>query len=178
MAIYHEDIVGIDLESGTIHRSFANCMIGEADIAANRYGVRLFRNGEPVNAGTSACVGYFIRHNRGDTVIINGGVVGGNIAYVTLPESCYVYDGPFSLVIKLVGTDISGTMRIVDGTIVDSMIGTAVDPGSAVPDLASLLEVIDQAEEAADYISGFSITTELIDGENYRTIITTPEEEG
>lgn len=172
MALYHEDIIDIELETGTVHRSFANRAIGQADIKANRYGIRLKRNGEPVSIGGATCIGFFIRNGNGDTVIINGGIFSGDEAYVTLPESCYVYDGNFTLVIKLVGGDVTGTMRIVDGTVVDSMIGTPVDPGSAVPDLAELLAVIGRAEAAADVIAGISITTELISGENYRTIIT------
>ena len=177
MAIYHENIVDVDLESGSVFRSFTNNVIGEADINANRYGARLLRNQKPVNADGATCMGYFIRHNNGDTVVINGGMFSGDTVYVTLPESCYIYDGPFTLVIKLVGGGVTGTIRIVDGTIVNSMIGTAIDPGSAVPDLSSLLAVIEQAEEVADEIAGISITMQLIDGENYSTIITTSEGE-
>lgn len=171
MALYKEDIVDIDLEAGTVHRSFAQKIVGEGDSHANRYGVRLRRNGQSVNAGGATCMGYFIRNGNGDTVVVNGGMFSGDTAYVELPQSCYAYDGPFSLVIKLVGGGVTGTMRIVDGTVVNSMIGAPIDPGSVVPDLQSLLAVIDRAETAADVIAGISISMELIEGENYRTII-------
>ena len=68
MAIYHEDIADVELESGTVHRSFANRMIVSADENANRYGIRLRRNGMPVDIGGATCIGYFIRHGSGDTV--------------------------------------------------------------------------------------------------------------
>lgn len=172
MAIYHEDIVDIELEAGTVHRSFAGKSIVSADKNANRYGVRLRRNRKPVNAGGATCIGYFIRHSTGDTVIINGGVFSGDTVFVTLPESCYVYDGNFTLIIKLYRETVTDTVRIVDGTVVSGMIGTPIDPGSAVPDLTSLMQVIERAEAAAAVIAGISITMENISGENYKTIIT------
>lgn len=170
-APYRNDIVDIDLESGTVYRSFANNNLGEGDAAANRFGVRLWRNGEPADAGGSACMGYFIRHANGDTVTINGGLFSGQEAFVTLPQSCYAYDGAFTLVIKLVGGGVTGTMRIVDGTIVDTVIGAPVDPGSVIPDLSDLLEVIGRAEDAADAIAAFSIYAEQVSGNNYRIVV-------
>lgn len=171
MPLYHADIIDIDLNSGTVHRSFAQKVIGEGDKNANRFGVRLWRNGEPVNIGGSTCMGFFIRHSHGNTITINGGLFNGQEAYVTLPESCYVYDGAFTLVIKLVGGNVTGTMRIVDGTIADSMIGSPIDPGGQIPDLTELLAVIGRAEAAADVIAGFDVHTELISGENYAVVI-------
>ena len=55
MAIYHEDIVDIELESGNIHRSFAKHSIGSGDAAANRFGVRVLRNGEAVDLTGASC---------------------------------------------------------------------------------------------------------------------------
>lgn len=171
MNLFHTDIADIDLNCGTVHRSFAQKTLGEGDIHANRYGIRLWRNGEPESVGGSACIGYFIRHANGDTVTINGGLFSGQEAFVELPEACYAYDGGFTLVIKLVGGGVTGTMRIVDGTVIDSMIGSPIDPGSVIPDLSDLMAVIERAEDAAEVIAGISISMELIEGENYRTII-------
>lgn len=173
MAIYHSDIADINLESGTIHRSFAQKTIGEADANANRYGVRLWRNGEPENVGGSTCMGYFIRNANGDTVTINGGMFSGQEAFVELPEACYAYDGGFTLVIKLVGGGVTGTMRIVDGTVINSMHGTPIDPGTTIPDLSDLMDVIERAEAAAETIAGISVTAELVSGDNYGIVITT-----
>ena len=173
MALYHSDIVDIELESGTVHRSFAQKIVGKNDSNANRYGVRLWRNGEPVDIGGSTCMGFFIRHANGDTVTIDGGLFNGQEAYVNLPEDCYKYPGGFSLVIKLLDGDITGTMRIVDGTVVDSMIGPPIDPGGVIPDLSDLLEVIERAEDAAEAIAEFSIYAEQIQGDNYQIIVNT-----
>ncbi len=171
MALYHNDIADINLEAGTVHRSFAQKTVGEGDIKANRYGVRLWRNGEPESVGGSTCMGYFIRHANGDTVTINGGLFSGQEAFVELPEACYAYDGGFTLVIKLVGGGVTGTMRIVDGTVVDSMIGAPIDPGSVIPDLEDLLEVIERAEDAADTIAGLSIYAQQVADDNYAIVV-------
>lgn len=173
MAIYHEDIADIELSSGTIHRSFAQRIIGEGDGNANRYGIRLWRHGEPESVGGSTCMGYFIRHGNGDTVTINGGIFSGQEAFVELPEACYAYDGGFTLVIKLVGSGVTGTMRIIDGTVVDSMIGSPIDPGSVIPDISDLLAVIERAEDAAEVIAGISVYAEQVEGDNYAIVINT-----
>lgn len=171
MANYHNDIADIDLENGTVMRSFANHVICEGDSEANRFGVRIRRNGVPVDIGGATCIGYFIRAN-GETVVINGGSFNGQEAFVSLPDSCYTVIGNFTLVIKLVGAGVTGTMRIIDGTVVDSINGTPIDPGSQVPDLSELMAVIQRAENAAETIADLSIEAVLIEGENYAITIT------
>ena len=171
MAIYREDIVDIELESGTVHRSFMNKSIGEGDINANRFGFRCLRNGQPVSLTGSAVLGHFIQAN-GNTVQLNG-EVDGDTAYVTLPETCYAVEGQFTLAIKLSGGGVVGTIRMVDGTVVNTTNGAVIDPGSVIPDLADYLAVVEDAEEAAETVFGISVTTELISGSDYRIIVTT-----
>lgn len=146
MAAYREDIIEIELQSGTVTRSFLNKAIGEGDNSANRYGVTLVRDGEPVSLDGVTCSGYFIRPN-GDTVVIPGTVSGLN-AYVTLPQACYVYEGAFTLAIKLEGTNFAGTMRIIDGMVVNTTTDTLVDPGHVIPDIDELLAIIEEAQIA------------------------------
>lgn len=172
MALYHEDILDINLESGSVHRSFINHLISEGDTAANRFGVRLFRNGQPENLNGASCIGYFIRNGSGDTIVINGGTFAGNVGYVTLPASCYAVDGAFTLVIKVTGTGFAGAMRIIDGTVIDAVIGSIVDPGSVIPDLSDLMDVIGRAETAAAAINALSITAEQITGTRYKIKVT------
>lgn len=143
MAIYHEDIVNIDLENGTIHRSFMNHSIGYGDDDANRFGIRAFRNGVAEDLG-GTCAGYFIRAD-GATVAIGDGVVSGNVAYVTLPEACYAVEGNFTLTIKVSGGGVTGTMRIVDGVVSRTSTSTAVDPGTIIPSVEALISAIDDA---------------------------------
>lgn len=150
MSFYNEDIANIDLESGTVHRSFLNRAIGSGDNKANRFGVRVFRGNQEVSLNGYECSGYFIRQNRSETVIISPGVVNGNLAYVTLPQACYAYEGAFTLAIKVVGEGITETMRIVDGTVVLTSTDTYVDPGQTIPSLDELLALIAEMEETVD----------------------------
>ena len=173
MGIVHTDIADIELNSGTVHRSFAQKTLGEGDKKANRYGIRLWRNGEPVDVGGSTCMGFFIPHADGDTVTINGGLFSGQEAFVELPEACYAHEGGFTLVIKLVDGDVTGTMRIIDGTVMDTMIGSPIDPGGVIPDLEDLLEVIERAEDAAETIAGISVYAQQVEGDNYAIVVNT-----
>lgn len=151
MAIYREDIVNVELNSGSIFRSFLNHQIGEGDSGANRFGVRVFRGGEEVSVSGATCTGYFIRP-EGDTVVITG-TASGNTAYVDLPQACYTYEGQFSLAIKLAGGDVTGTMRIVDGVVTNTTTDTLIDPGTVIPSIEDLIEAIETAVASipADY---------------------------
>ena len=171
MAIYREDIVDIELESGTVFRSFMNKSIGEGDVKGNRFGFRCFRNGVPVSLTGVSVIGHFLRAD-GNTVQLTG-TVDGNTAFVRLLASCYAVEGQFTLVIKLSGGGVTGTIRMVDGTVVNTTNGAVIDPGSVIPDLTDYLAVVEDAEEAAETVYGFSVTTELISGTDYRIIVTT-----
>ena len=151
MANFHEDIVNIELENGNIHRTFLNHSIGAGDNSANRFGVRLFRNGVPENVSGS-CFGLFIRAD-GQTVTINNGTVTGNTAYVTLPEACYVVEGQFCLTIKVSGTGNAVTLRIVDGVVSRTSTSVLVDPGTVIPSIEDLIDAIENAVASipADY---------------------------
>lgn len=146
MANYHEDIVNIELESGNIHRSFLHHSIGAGDDRANRFGVRVFRNGEPENVSGS-CFGLFIRAD-GATVAINNGTVSGNVAYVTLPDTCYAVEGQFCLTIKVSTSSDTTTLRIVDGVVSRTSTDAIVDPGTIIPSIEYLIEAIEDAVES------------------------------
>lgn len=146
MANFHEDIVNIELENGNIHRTFLNHSIGAGDNSANRFGVRLFRNGVPENVSGS-CFGLFIRAD-GQTVTVNGGTVTGNTAYVTLPEACYVVEGQFCLTIKVSGADNAVTLRIIDGVVSRTSTSVLVDPGTVIPSIEDLIAAIEAAVES------------------------------
>lgn len=143
MAMYKEDIVNIDLQSGIINRSFLNQTLGVGDDSANRFGVRVYRHGEPVEL-EGTCFGLFIRAD-GTTVAITNGVIDGNIAYVTLPPACYAVEGQFALAIKCQGGGVNGTMRIVDGVVSRTSTDTTVDPGTVMDSIDTLLAAIEAA---------------------------------
>jgi len=151
MANYREDIAIIELENGSIYRSFLNNTIGSGDDLANRFGVRVLRNGQPENI-TGNCFGLFIRAD-GATVTIESGFVDGNLAYIELPEACYAVEGQFTLAIKCRGGGTTSTMRIVDGVVSKTSTDVAVDPGTIIPSISDLIEAIDDAVSSipADY---------------------------
>lgn len=164
-AIYKENIVDIELTSGNIHRSFLPRAIGKADNAADHFGIRVFRNGEPVNIEGVAVQGYFRDPMGNNIAITSGNIVSGNMAAVVLPQACYNYDGQFTLAIKLVGNNVTGTMRIVDGVVDNTNTGGAVAPTETVPTYEEILAVYEEMLEAKEGSVRFDITQELTDGQ-------------
>lgn len=171
MAVYHDDIVDIDLMSGMVCRTFVNKTIGEGDINANRFGFRCNKNGVPISLVGNTIIGHFTRAD-GNTIEINGGPVTEDPAFIILPDACYAIEGNFTLAIKLVGGGVTGTIRIVDGTVVNTTNGTIIDPGNVIPDLTDYLAVVDDAVEAAETVNGFRITAQLISGNDYKIVVT------
>lgn len=170
MAIYKNDIIDIDLETGTVFRSFMNRSIGEGDIKGDRFGVRVLRNKTEVDLTGVSVSGFFIRAD-GTTVEITGSTYTfrtGNECGVILPASCYVVEGAFTLAIKLTVSGVTMTARIVDGTVVDTTMGNIIDPGSTIPSLADYEVLVERAEEAASKLESFNITETLITGTRYR----------
>ena len=154
MANYREDIADIELESGTIHRTWLNHSIGLGDIKANRFGVRLFRNGEAEDV-TGEIQGFMMRPGQSNLQIYGSSYTGvdGNVAWVSLPQAAYTVEGQFSLAIKLIGGGVTGTMRIIDGMVDNTGSGSTVAPTAEVPSSA---EIIAAYEEAAEVIADFA----------------------
>lgn len=163
---YKTNYVNIDIASGIIHRSFAHISIGEGDVYANIFGVNVLNDGDDFNLSGCACIGYFVRGD-GNTTVING-TINGNKAYVLIPQACYAYVGAFTLTIKVSGTNFSGTLRIVDGTVVETSTGSLIDPGSVIPDLSDWTALVEDAQEAAENIGKIHIVNELIEGTRYK----------
>lgn len=170
MAIYREDFVDVDLESGNVFRSFCNHRIGEGDVLSQRFGVRIMKNKEPVNLTGATCVGFFIRPD-GVTLVLEGSV-SGNTAYIALPQAAFAKTGQFTLAIKVSGDGFDSTMRIVDGTVDETTTGAVSDPASAIPSLEELMAVIERAEDAAEEIGKLSVTATNIEGTRYKIVVT------
>lgn len=160
----------VDLQAGQLHRSFATFVAGEADVSGNQIGVKLYNNGAAVTLSGASCVGYFSRAN-GTTVVITG-AVSGNTCYVRLPSSCYSVEGNFSLAIKLIQSGVTTTLRIVDGTIVNTTMETLVDPGTTIPSLADYTALVTRAEAAAATIDHLSTSATVVAGDRYKCIVT------
>lgn len=151
MGLFQEDIVDLDLNRAGFHRSFLNHNIGKDDTDANRIGVRLFRDGEPVSLDEATCEGFFLSP-VGNHIVISGSNAhaSGNVAYVDLPAACYDYEGQFTLAIKVIGGGITGTIRMVDGQIVNTFTDGAVAPVASVPTYQEVIAVYDQMLEAKE----------------------------
>ena len=115
MAIYKNDILDVDLGRGSVSRCRLNQTVGKSDDDANRFGVRVLRDGAEEDLTGISCKGYFT-DSQGNRQTITG-TVSGSTAYVTLTDACYTYAGPFRLAIKLEGGGVKSTVRIVDGMI-------------------------------------------------------------
>jgi hypothetical protein len=148
----HEDYVTIDLDSGTVHRSFLDHVLCQNNKQANAFGVKLTKGGKAATVPQgSTCAGYFIKPD-GNTVVIQGQVNEtlpdgeADRCWVVLPQECYVQSGKFTLAINLHFGNYTTTVRIVDGTIVKTQVGEPIDPGIPIPDIDELLSIIAAAQ--------------------------------
>ena len=174
MAVYYENIMKVDMDQGNIRRTFLNNVLAKDDNAANRFGVEIFRNGTAADLSGNSCVAYFIRPD-GYTVVIEGSV-SGNRAMVELPAACYFADGNFMLSIKLTNEDKTTTIRVIDGTVINTQLGDIVDPGGVIPDISEFEALIEREEAASEVIEELSITNTLITGTRYRINVSFNEE--
>lgn len=151
---YKRDIVDIDLDTGTVFRSFLNRTIGMGDDEADRFGVRTYRNGQPASLVGAQCLGFF-RDPMGNNIVLNGFIgSSGNVAYVVLGQECYQYEGPFTLAIKVIGDNHTATLRIVDGVVSNTNTENPVAPLGSVPTyqevLATYQDMLDALDELGD----------------------------
>ena len=152
--INRESIVDIDIaKTSGIHRTHLNYSIGQTDDDFDIFGVRVFRNGEPVSLTGAQVSGYFLAPD-GNAYTLTTGDVSGNVAYIRLDAVCYNVEGQFSLSIKLTGSGISGTVRIVDGTVMNSFEEDATPAQPQDPTWAEILEA---------YTEASSLNEELMD---------------
>ena len=145
MAVYKADILDIELNTGNIARSFLCHNIGKDDTKADRFGVRVYRDGEPESLSGCSIQGYMMRPN-GTNLAITGSNTGvsGNEAWVDLPQAAYDYEGQFCLALKLIGGGVTGTIRIIDGMINNTFVDDALVPMQSVPTYQEILAVYDQ----------------------------------
>lgn len=120
MSISNDNIVDISLEECSVHRTKLNKTIGIDDELVNKYGVRVFRRGYPVDLTGVTVQGLFC--DSSGTVTTLTGTVNDNEAYVTLTEDCYENEGAFVLTVKLIENNVISTVRVIDGTVLNSTI--------------------------------------------------------
>lgn len=153
---YRNDMREIDLDKPLL-RTHAGVVLATGDNNANRFGATLNRAGVPIDLTGDAVsvLGYFIRSD-GETVVCEG-EKDGDTVYVDLPAACYTQDGSFSLAIKVSSTEITQTVRVIDGYIGLTQTEELVDPGEVIPSLDDLFAQIaametatQEAEQAAE----------------------------
>lgn len=88
----------------------------------------------------------FLRSDE-ETVYFTGTLT-GNVASVTLPQSCYNANGRFGLVVFIAGNDITSAVYAVAGSVYRSTSDHIIDPTEEIPSLEDLIAKIDECEEA------------------------------
>lgn len=124
--LIYRHIYKVDVANDPLIRRDVGALLGLYDKAANRFGVELYDNGTALTLSGKTVTGYMIRPD-GNTVNLSG-TVSGNQAFVELTENCYLYDGAFTLTLK-VGTQ---TVLICDGQIAVTRTGTTVSGNEVI----------------------------------------------
>lgn len=122
------------------------------DNQGNLIGVEVFDNGEPVSL--SGTVSANIIRADGGTVSATG-TLSGNKCSVVLPAAAYAVPGLATIVIKLTSSGVVTTLLALVVTIYRASTDTAVDPGTVMPSIQSLIQQINTAVASipADYSS-------------------------
>lgn len=112
------------------------------DNNGNLIGVNVYQDGQP--ATLSGSVSASVIRADGATVAVTG-VLTGNRASVTLPQSCYAVPGVLSVVIKLTSGTTVTTLCAVVANVYQSSTDAVVDPGTIIPDINALIAEIEAA---------------------------------
>ena len=137
MSMPRTNIVKVDL-ADNLKRYERGVLLASADKAANKLGAEVYQNGKAASLTGYTVVGYFIRTGV-DTITING-TIEGNKAYVVLPASCYMYDGAFTLSVKLCKSGYEQTLAIFDGFIAQTVTNRIIDSANVVPVFETILK--------------------------------------
>ena len=106
-----------------------------------------------MSGGTAAAVsgtvsGRFLRAD--ETTVYFTGTLAGNVASLTLPQSCYNVSGRFGLVVFISGNDVTSAIYAVSGNVYRSTSDTIIDPTGEIPSLEELIAQIEACEDATD----------------------------
>ena len=135
----------VDLAKGFVQTKVKSILATYDDLATV-FSVKVLRNGKDENLTGASCSASFKRSD--DTTIPLVGSVSGNVASVTLSESCYRYAGKFEITIKLSLGDVKSTIFIGSGSIYLSETDAVVDDEDVIPSIADIIAQ-QQAAEAA-----------------------------
>lgn len=123
------------------------------DNQANVINVAVFEGGEPAElAGT---VTANVIRPDGGTVAVTGGTFEGNVATITMPSAVYAIPGMISVAVKITLDSVVTTIAAFAATVYATSTDTAVDPGTIIPSIQTLIAEIEAAVDSipADYSS-------------------------
>ena len=118
------------------------------DQLGDRFDVTVTMDGDPVDLSSAGVTGYFVRPDQKTVALI--GSTSGNVATVSLEESCYVVPGQYMLVIKVSLGNVRHAVYACTGTVARSSTNDLIDPGHNIPDINELLAMIAQIEAAVN----------------------------
>ena len=120
------------------------------DNAGNLIGVTLTRNGEDYSGGGSVSAN--VIRSDGGTIAVTG-ALSGKIATVVLPQAAYAVPGVVSIIVKLTASGQVTTIAALVANVYRSSTDTAVDPGTIIPSIQTLISQINTAVASipADY---------------------------
>lgn len=121
-------------------------LYASGDKNAHTFELALYRNKEPLKIDGAGVIGYFLRAD-GYTVPVKG-TASGNVAKVTLAESCYTVVGQFNLIIKVTVGSERKAVFWGNGYVTRSQTDSIIDPGKTIPSLDELLAQIAAVEAA------------------------------
>ena len=90
----------------------------------------------------------FLRADE-ETVYFTGTLT-GNVASITLPQSCYNVNGRFGLVVFIAGNDVTSAVYAVAGSVYRSTSDHIIDPTEEIPSLEELIAQIEACEDATE----------------------------
>lgn len=119
-----------------------NGNIFSMDNQGNLIGVRVTNNGE--TASLEGTVSGNVIRSDGATVAVEG-TLSGNTAYIVLPQAAYAVPGLVIITIKLTTNDVVTTLAAVTAIVYRSSTDSAVDPGTIIPSIETLIAEIENA---------------------------------
>ena len=151
MAVINTNLV-CDLQKA-VKVEYIDGVLFSQDNQANQINVTVLDGGEP--ATISGTVSANIIRSDGGTVAATGGSITGNVASITLPAAAYAVPGVVSIVVKLTVSGVITTIAAIVGNMYRSSTDTAIDPGTIIPSIQTLISQINAAVASipADYSS-------------------------
>ena len=151
-----------------IKKKFCGSACFTGDNLSDTISIELTENGQPVTPG--GLVLCTVMRLDGATVPVENGSINGNVVSVTLIESCFIVAGPITVTVKLQSNGITTTILQAVYMVEPTTTGTIIDPGTILPDINTLIAMIEAAVDSipADYSDLLTtIAPDFSPSENY-----------